>query len=50
MLDIHTCKQILTEGEEQYKEEEVKMISELLWRFAELSVETYEELLNDNKQ
>ena len=50
MLDLNTCKQILNEGKKQYTEEEVKMISELLWHVAQLSVQTYEELLNRNSQ
>lgn len=43
MLDLSTCKQILNEGEQRYSDEEVKTISELLWHFAQLTVQALEE-------
>ena len=48
MLDLKTCKTVLNQGDEQYTDEQIKQISELLWQWAELSVETY--LLNQNNQ
>ena len=48
MLDLTQCKQILNEGERQYSDSEVKMISELLWLFAQLTVQAYEEQQNNN--
>jgi hypothetical protein len=43
MLDLNTCKQILNNGETTYTDEQVEMISELLWRFAQLTLQTLEE-------
>lgn len=48
MLDPILCKQILNEGERAYTEEEVALISELLWKLAQLTVETYTDLENQN--
>lgn len=48
MLDPILCKQILNEGKAKYSDEEVKMISELLWKLAELTVETYNDLESQN--
>jgi hypothetical protein len=48
MLDPNLCKQILNEGKTKYSDEEVKMISELLWKLAELTIETYNELESQN--
>ena len=48
MLDPILCKQILNEGITKYTEEEVALISELLWKLAQLTVETYTDLENQN--
>ncbi|HUC82811.1 MAG TPA: hypothetical protein VMR70_18020 [Flavisolibacter sp.] len=45
MLDHQTCKNILNEGDIKYTDEEVKKISELVFFFAQLTVQTYYELL-----
>lgn len=47
MLDPETCKKVLNSGDTQYSDEEVQKISELLWRFAELSLEVFN---NDPKE
>jgi len=44
MLDFQTCKTTLNEGNKTYTDEEVKLVSELLYHLALLTVETYHDL------
>lgn len=48
MFDNETAKSILNEGETKYTDEEVKVISELLWRFAQLTVQTFYDLQKED--
>jgi hypothetical protein len=49
MFDLSTAKQILNEGNQHnYSDEEVKLITELLYRWAQLTVDTYYEGENQN--
>lgn len=44
MLNPDLCKQILNAGETKYTDEEVELITELLWKWAQLTVNTYNDL------
>ena len=46
MLNPTLCKQILNAGERTYTDEEVKLITDLLWQWAQLTVDAYNELEN----
>ena len=49
MFDHQTAKQILNEGTVKYTDEEVKMITELIYFYSQLTVQTYYDLLEEEK-
>ena len=49
MFDHQTAKQILNEGTIKYTDEEVQAISELLFFYAQLTVQTFYDLLEEEK-
>ena len=48
MFDNETAKNILNEGETKYTDEEVKVISELLLHFAQLTVQPFYDLQKED--
>jgi len=48
MLDPKTCKTVLNSTGGNYSDEEVEQITALLWRLAQLTVETYKDVKNPN--
>jgi hypothetical protein len=49
MFDHETCKNILHEGDVKYTDGEVKAISELLLHFAQLTVQTFYDLQEEER-
>lgn len=50
MLDAKTCKAVLNSTGGNYSDAEVEQIATLLWRLAQLTVETYHNTQSENNQ
>ena len=48
MIDYDTCRKILEQDGEQYTDEEVKQIADVLWEFATMSTEKFLKDQNSN--
>jgi len=49
MLDLKTCTRILNEDDEQYSEEEVKLITALCQEFAQMTLHLFTTLNNEEQ-